>query len=158
MTTARRALAFAPLMTRLSALAAAAVLVACSSSPSSGIGNGNGNGDAGSDGSTGGVPGQCPPPGTKANEKGYGASCTPGGGECDGSDAGLRLCPPDFFPTTPASGWFCTFQCSADADCGSGEVCAHTRQGAGCMPTICVAANCPGGFVDGGCNTGDAGP
>ena len=106
-----------------------------------------------SGGSGGGMPGRCPPEGTRSNEKGFGASCSPGGGQCDRIDAGIRLCPPDLDPSLPPSTWFCTWACARDADCGSGQVCVHDPQGDGCMPVACVAANCPGGLVDGGCVT-----
>ena len=92
--------------------------------------------DASADGK--GDPDNCVPPGTKPNEKGMGGYCDPGGHQCDtaGPGGGPRICTADV-PDTPAHGWFCTYPCSTDGECGTGAYCASDPKGKGCVPTVC---------------------
>lgn len=124
----------------------------CSSSDS---GSGTPAGDSGNDAhaTTPLDPSNCVTPGSKPNENGMGGYCEPKnasntrGGECDtaGPSGAPRICTADV-PDTPAHGWFCTYPCSKDEECGTGAYCAHDVKGSGCVPTACKALS------------GDAGP
>ena len=83
-------------------------------------------------------PDNCVAPGSKPNELGMGGYCDPGGHQCDtaGPDAGPRICTADV-PDTPAHGWFCTYPCAKDEECGSGAYCASDVRGKGCVPNVC---------------------
>jgi hypothetical protein len=102
-------------------------------------------------------PANCVAPGTKPNEKGMGGYCEPSnasktrGGQCDkaGPDGAARICTADV-PDTPAHGWFCTYPCSKDEECGTGAYCAHDVKGSGCVPTICKGLGGDAGPGDGG--------
>lgn len=77
------------------------------------------------------------------NEKGIGASCTKGGGECK---SGLS-CSIDLNPGTETTG-FCmqVGGCTTATDCGSAASCCAPAQGGGaikiCMPEACRPADC----------------
>lgn len=145
---------------------------ACSSSSD----NGTGTSDAGSgtDGTTGGDSGggkdsgvindpqNCVAPGTTGNSLGIGGYCSPLGGQCDtaGPGGAARICTADI-SGTPAHAWFCTYPCSHTSDCGNNAVCYQNDQGAGCIPTACLALDADaGGHVindDAGTDGGDGG-
>ena len=144
---------------------------ACSSSSD----NGTGTSDGGStDASTGGDsssnkdsgttddPNNCVPPGTPGNSLGIGGYCTPLGGQCDkaGPGGAARICTGDI-SGTPAHAWFCTLPCSHTSDCGENAVCYENSEGAGCIPTACLALDADaGGHIindDAGTDGGDGG-
>ncbi|MEZ4394038.1 MAG: hypothetical protein R3A48_23435 [Polyangiales bacterium] len=95
----------------------------------------------------GGVPpSSCVQPGESGNERGVGRFCTPRGGECAGSAAGLCLA-----ALAPSAGqWFCTTLCTSDDSCGSGSVCSGDSRGRVCMPARCAPSS------DAGAATSDA--
>lgn len=76
----------------------------------------------------------CVRPGTPNNEKGFGGACT-SSADCP-SDLGFRLCTADV-PDTPDNAWFCTAQCAASSECGTGVRCLSSDRGSGCVPISC---------------------
>ena len=94
------------------------------------------------------LPPGCPP--AVANDKGVGAPCTRGGGQCKGSqictcDTTLGVTPP---PGTPC---FCTIailqSCTSvpSGTCGQqATCCSYMQQAAICVPDVCLqSAMCP---------------
>ena len=103
--------------------------------------------------SFGDLPPGCPP--AAANEKGVGAVCTKGGGECPSPlicacDTTLGIVPPDNTPCVCTR--FISFQkgqtCANLPDpnyCGQGAICcSYMNALALCVPTVCLEnATCP---------------
>jgi hypothetical protein len=127
-----------------SSLSLSIVAFGCSSSSSSGSTGGDSGSDSKDD------PNNCVAPGTPGNELGIGGYCSPLGGQCDkaGPGGAPRICTADI-TSTPAHAWFCTYPCSHDTDCGSGNVCATTAKGSGCVPSACGYLD-DGGVLDSG--------
>jgi hypothetical protein len=83
----------------------------------------------------------CVKPGTPGNERGIGAYCEKGTGECT-SDSGLnRFCTADFsdIASVPEDKWFCSTLCEKDEDCGTGAFCTSSAAVSGCVPAPCAA-------------------
>lgn len=79
----------------------------------------------------------CGKPGMAGNEKGVGAYCTAGGGQCTMG----TLCPADF----GVNETFCTLLCSGSNDtttCGTGAQCQCMGAQCGCVPSCCLNASC----------------
>ena len=77
-----------------------------------------------------GCAGACAP----GNSLGVGKACTPGGGECNGSDA--PFCTVDFETTDLA---FCTRTCADSSQCGEGATCTGQGGPMGCVPNECLS-------------------
>jgi hypothetical protein len=71
----------------------------------------------------------CAEPGAEGNSKGVGRYCTPGGGECQGTDA--PFCTVDFESDADP---FCTTFCISDSSCGEDASCQSQGGQSGCVP------------------------
>jgi hypothetical protein len=166
-----------PVRSLLCALAASVVVAACSSSssPTTPVDSGMqtkadtgtkkpkpdsgtvthhdaGQGDAGS-GDAGIIidPDNCVAPGTPNNSEGVGGYCSPNGEQClkAGPGGTPTICTADI-GGTPAHAWFCTYPCTTQSMCGTGNTCVTTAAGSGCVPDACLS------LADGGFSTDGA--
>jgi hypothetical protein len=95
-------------------------------------GSTEGGGQGGDGGRT--IPGAaCAAPGDTGNDAGVGKFCSAGGGQCVGNGA-AGFCLADFVQGDFAN--FCTAQCQADADCGTGASCTSSKI---CVPIKCLS-------------------
>ncbi len=79
----------------------------------------------------------CGKPGMTGNEKGVGAYCTGGGGQCTMG----TICPADF----GIAETFCTLPCQGTMDtttCGTNAQCQCQNNQCGCIPSCCLNASC----------------
>jgi hypothetical protein len=81
----------------------------------------------------------CAAPGDTGNDVGVGKFCSAGGNQCTGN-GGAPLCLGDYVQNDFAN--FCTTQCQADQECGTGAVCTSSKI---CVPSKCVSDGGMGG-------------